>query len=89
MMIMAIIQEPDAGEQNYRYDQHNQVDSLKDVKEKQIQKIQESVDSLKVVKEKQIEKIKDSLRQAKINWNKKLKNWMKKRSFRRSIPSFR
>ena len=57
---------------NYRYDQHNKVDSLKDVKEKQIKKMQKSVDSLKNEKEKQINKMKDSLRNAKEKLEQKI-----------------
>ena len=56
---------PNPDQQNYRYDQRNKVDSLKNMKEKQIQKIQESVDSLKSEKDRQIMKMKDSLRNVK------------------------
>src|SRR6185295_3575909 len=56
---------PNSGDQNYRYEQRKKVDSFKDVKEKQIQKMQQSVDSLKAVKEKEINKMKDSLRNIK------------------------
>jgi len=63
---------PNQEQQNYRYDPHNKVDSLKNLKEKQIQKIQKSVDSLRVEKEKQINKLKDSLRNAKEKLEQKI-----------------
>ncbi len=49
----------------YRYDQHNKLDSLSNVKEKQMEKLKSSVDSLKQLKENEINKMKDSLRNAK------------------------
>jgi phage shock protein C len=57
---------------NYRYVGSSKLDSLKEVKEKQIQKIQESVDSLKILKEQQIIKMKDSLRNAKEKLEQKI-----------------
>jgi hypothetical protein len=54
-------QVPNADQHNYRYDQREKADSLKSIKDKQIQKIQESVDSLKSEKDRQIKKMKDSL----------------------------
>jgi predicted RecB family endonuclease len=62
----------DLENQNYRYDGSSKLDSLKEVKEKQIQKIQESVDSLKILKEQQIIKMKDSLRNAKEKLEQKI-----------------
>ncbi len=62
----------DGDKENYRYDQHNKVDSLRMIKEKEIQKIQSSVDSLRDLKEKQINKIKDSLREAKEKLEQKI-----------------
>ncbi len=59
-------------QENYRYDQHNKVDSLRMMKEKEIQKIQSSVDSLREVREKQIIKMKDSLREAKEKLEQKI-----------------
>jgi phage shock protein PspC (stress-responsive transcriptional regulator) len=58
--------------QNYRYDQHDKLDSLGQLKEKQIQKIQLSIDSLKQLKEKEINKMKDSLRGAKDKLEQKI-----------------
>ena len=55
----------------YRYDT-NKIDSLKDVQEKQIQKMQATVDSLKVEKEKEINRVKDSLRRAKEEIDQKI-----------------
>jgi phage shock protein PspC (stress-responsive transcriptional regulator) len=52
-------------QKGYRYDQHNKLDSLSDVKEKQMEKLKSSVDSLKQLKEKEINKMKDSLRNVK------------------------
>ena len=57
--------QPDENRQNYRYDQHNKVDSLKDSKEKLIQKMQKSVDSLKMEQDKQINRLKDSMQNLK------------------------
>ncbi len=64
--------QPDGAQENYRYDQHNKVDSLRMIKEKEIQKIQSSVDSLREVREKQIIKMKDSLREAKEKLEQKI-----------------
>ena len=63
---------PNSGNQNYRYDQHNKLDSLSELKEKQIQKIQASIDSLKQMKEKEIIKMRDSLRNAKDKLEQKI-----------------
>ena len=60
------------GQENYRYDQHNQIDSLRAVKEKEIQKMQGSVDSLKDARQKELLRIKDSLRQAKEKLEQKI-----------------
>ncbi|MEO6219806.1 MAG: PspC domain-containing protein [Ginsengibacter sp.] len=62
----------DGDKQNYRYEQHDKVDSLRVIKEKEIQKIQQSVDSLKDLKEKQIIKMQDSLREAKEKLEQKI-----------------
>jgi phage shock protein PspC (stress-responsive transcriptional regulator) len=59
-------------DKNYRYDKRNKIDSLKYLKEQQIQKIQQSVDSLKAEKEKQLNKMKDSLRNAKDKLEQKI-----------------
>ncbi|MGH2565149.1 MAG: hypothetical protein ACRDE5_11585, partial [Ginsengibacter sp.] len=49
---------PATGDQNYRYDPNSKADSLRKIKEQQIQKIQFSVDSLKREKEKEINRLK-------------------------------
>ncbi len=54
----------DSNQQIYRYNR-NKLDSLRDDKERQIQKMQQTVDSLKHMKEQQIIKEKDSLRNVK------------------------
>ncbi|MEO8765576.1 MAG: PspC domain-containing protein [Ginsengibacter sp.] len=68
----------DGDQQNYRYNQ--KVDSLKDVKEKEIKKMEQSVDSLKAAKERQVNKLKDSLRDAKDKENQKLQKTTEKSS---------
>ncbi|MEP6948606.1 MAG: PspC domain-containing protein [Ginsengibacter sp.] len=55
----------DEDQKNYRYDRRIQVDSLKMIKEKQMQKIQQSMDSIKAERDKQINRMKDSLRNVK------------------------
>ncbi len=62
----------DGEPENYRYDPHNKVDSLRMIKEKEMQKIQSSVDSLRDLKQKQINKMKDSLREAKEKLEQKI-----------------
>lgn len=71
---------PNSENQNYRYDQHNKLDSLSELKERQIQKIQASVDSLKQEKEKEINKMKDSLRNAKEKLEQKIEKLDEKTS---------
>jgi phage shock protein PspC (stress-responsive transcriptional regulator) len=61
-----------SGDKNYRYYQQDKLDSLTELKEKQIQKIDQTVDSLKREKEKEINKTKDSLRAAKEKIEEKL-----------------
>jgi phage shock protein PspC (stress-responsive transcriptional regulator) len=70
----------DSENQNYRYDGSGKLDSLKEIKEKQIQKIQESVDSLKILKEQQIIKMKDSLRNAKEKLEQKIEKLDEKKA---------
>jgi phage shock protein PspC (stress-responsive transcriptional regulator) len=70
----------DLENQNYRYDGSSKLDSLKEVKEKQIQKIQESVDSLKILKEQQIIKMKDSLRNVKEKLEQKIEKLDEKKA---------
>ena len=58
---------------NYRYnDSNNKRDSLKNIQEKQIQKMDASIDSLKAAREKEIDRIKDSLRKAKEEIDRKI-----------------
>ncbi len=59
-------------QQNYRYDQNNKTDSLRMIKEKEMQKIQSAVDSLRDARQKQIDKMKDSLREAKEKLEQKI-----------------
>ncbi len=61
-------------QKGYRYDQHNKLDSLSNVKEKQMEKLKSSVDSLKQLKEKEINKMKDSLRNVKDKIEQKIEN---------------
>ena len=56
---------PSPGDQNYRYDKNSKADSLRVIKEKEIQKIQSSVDSLKIERQKEIMMQRDSLNKAK------------------------
>lgn len=56
---------PDSREQNYRYNQHDKIDSLSQLKKLQMDKIQSSLDSLRIEKEKENQRIKDSLLKAK------------------------
>ena len=56
----------------YRYDQNNKVDSLKNVQEKQLKKLQSAVDSMKAEQKKEVEKMKDSLNKAKEEINQKI-----------------
>jgi phage shock protein PspC (stress-responsive transcriptional regulator)/CRISPR/Cas system CSM-associated protein Csm2 small subunit len=58
--------------QNYRYDQHNKIDSLSEAKKLQMQKIQTSLDSLEVEKEKENRRVKDSLEKAKETLEQKI-----------------
>lgn len=54
------------GDNSYRYDGSvNRADSLKNVQEIQIQKMQQSVDSLKAARDREMERVKDSLRREK------------------------
>jgi phage shock protein PspC (stress-responsive transcriptional regulator) len=57
---------------NYRYNGANKIDSLKNIQEKQIQKMQASVDSLKAAREKEVIRLKDSLRKAKEEIDQKI-----------------
>lgn len=61
----------DNGE-GYRYNQNKNIDSLKNVQEKQIQKMQSAVDSMKSAREKEIIRLKDSLNKAKEEINQKI-----------------
>ncbi len=57
---------------SYRYNSRSKIDSLKNVQEKQIQKMQASVDSLKAAREKEVNRIKDSLQKAKEEIDRKI-----------------
>jgi len=58
---------------NYRYNNsNNKRDSLKNIQEKQIEKMDASIDSLKAAREKEIDRIKDSLRKAKEEIDRKI-----------------
>ncbi|MEO8412137.1 MAG: PspC domain-containing protein [Ginsengibacter sp.] len=59
-------------DQNYRYDQHNKLDSMSNAKKMQMQKIQASIDSLIKEKEKEDNKLKDSLNKAKEKLEQKI-----------------
>ncbi len=61
-----------AGDQNYRYNQHDKIDSLSNAKKIQIQKIQASLDSLRIEKEKEDSRLKDSLNKAKEKLEQKI-----------------
>jgi phage shock protein PspC (stress-responsive transcriptional regulator) len=63
---------PLPGDQNYRYDKNSKADSLRIIKEKEIQKMQSSVDSLKIERQKEIIKQRDSLNNAKEKLEKKI-----------------
>jgi hypothetical protein len=56
----------------YRYNGSNRIDSLKNIQERQIQKMQASVDSLKAAREKEVNRLKDSLRKAKEEIDQKI-----------------
>ncbi|MEO7959992.1 MAG: PspC domain-containing protein [Ginsengibacter sp.] len=80
-----------SNDDSYRYDQQTEVDSLRIIKEKEMEEIQKSVDSLKSVKEKQIMKMRDSLRQAKEKLEQKLEKLndnaiSEQASYRKGIP---
>ncbi|KAA9041962.1 PspC domain-containing protein [Ginsengibacter hankyongi] len=59
-------------DQNYRYNQHDKIDSLSNAKKLQIEKIQASLDSLKKEKEKEDTRLKDSLNNAKEKLEQKI-----------------
>jgi len=63
---------PLPGDQNYRYDKNSKADSLRIIKEKEIQKMQSSVDSLKIERQKEIIRQRDSLNNAKEKLEKKI-----------------
>ena len=59
-------------DQNYRYNQHDKIDSLSNAKKIQMQKIQASLDSLRREKEKEENRLKDSLNKAKEKLEQKI-----------------
>jgi phage shock protein PspC (stress-responsive transcriptional regulator) len=72
----------DEDQQNYRYDQRYKLDSLKNLKDNQIRKIQESVDSLKAERDRQLNKMKDSLR----NERQKVEQKIEKPNEKNAVP---
>ncbi len=56
----------------YRYNQNKNIDSLKNVQEKQIQKMQSAVDSMKAARQIEIKKLTDSLNKAREEINQKI-----------------
>jgi len=65
---------------NYRYNEGTRIDSLKNIQEKQIQKMQAAVDSMKAAHEKEVEKTKDSLRKAKEEIDQRIEDLNKRTS---------
>ena len=59
-------------DQNYRYNQHDKIDSLSNAKQMQMQKIQSSLDSLRREREKEDNRLKDSLNKAKEKLEQKI-----------------
>jgi phage shock protein PspC (stress-responsive transcriptional regulator) len=68
---------PSADGDSYRYNPNRNIDSLKNVQEKQIQKMQSSVDSMKSAREKEINRLTDSLNKAKQEINQKIEKLKK------------
>lgn len=64
---------PDADE-NYRYNRSEKFDSLKDVQEKQIRKMEKSIDSAREAHKKEMKRVEDSLRKEKEDIERKLEN---------------
>ncbi|MGN6530217.1 MAG: PspC domain-containing protein [Ginsengibacter sp.] len=62
----------------YRYDKNSKIDSLKNVQEKQIQKMQAAVDSMKAARENEVKRLRDSLNNAKEEIDKKIENLNKR-----------
>ena len=56
----------------YRYDKNNKIDSLKNIQDTQIRKMQAAVDSMKAAREKEMNRLKDSLNKAKEEINQKI-----------------
>jgi hypothetical protein len=57
---------------NYRYDKNNKIDSLKNIQDTQIRKMQATVDSMKAAREKEVNRLKDSLNKEKEEINQKI-----------------
>ena len=75
---------------DYRYNNNNnssRIDSLKNVQEKQIQKMQAAVDSMKAAREKEVEKMKDSLRKEKEEIDQRIEKLNKGTAMHAEAPS--
>ena len=75
---------------DYRYNNNNnssRIDSLKNVQEKQIQKMQAAVDSMKAAREKEVEKMKDSLRKAKEEIDQRIEKLNKGTAMQSDAPT--
>jgi phage shock protein PspC (stress-responsive transcriptional regulator) len=57
---------------SYRYDKNSKIDSLKNIQDTQIRKMQATVDSMKAAREKELNRLKDSLNKAKEEINLKI-----------------
>ncbi|MEO8720687.1 MAG: PspC domain-containing protein [Ginsengibacter sp.] len=80
------------GSNTYRYDKNSRIDSLKDIQEKQIKKMQSAVDSMKNAREKEVEKMKDSLNKVKEEINQKIEKLNKgtalyENNYERELPN--
>ena len=79
---------PPENDSSYRYNNNsNRIDSLKNVQEKQIQKMQSAVDSMKSAREKDVQKMKDSLRKAKEEIDQRIENLNKGTAMHSDEPS--
>jgi phage shock protein PspC (stress-responsive transcriptional regulator) len=73
---------------SYRYNNNSsRIDSLKNVQEKQIQKMQAAVDSMKAAREKEVEKMKDSLRKAKEEIDQRIEKLNKGTAMQSDAPT--
>jgi phage shock protein PspC (stress-responsive transcriptional regulator) len=75
----------------YRYEKNNKIDSLKNIQDTQIQKMQAAVDSMKAAREKEMNRLKDSLNKAKEEINQKIEKLNKgtalyQKNYEQKIP---